>query len=279
VILAWSDAFDAAAPAPVRPVRLPVPIRREWAWEGATGAGVRVAVVDSGVDAGHPAVGRVAGGVALELDERGEVVALEGPHDDLFGHGTACAGIVRSLAPDVELHSVRVLGPNLTGKGAVFAAGIRWCLDQGIQVANLSLSSRSAALKETFHDLADESAFRGMLLVCAANNVVAPSYPSTFASVVSVAATADTDPERFLANPSPPVEFGAPGVGVEVAWLGGRTVTTTGNSFAAAHVTGHLARLLERHPGITPVEARTVLRALAANAVREDERGRPGDGA
>lgn len=264
--LAWADAFDGDGAAPVRPLRLPEPITPEWAWGGSTGGGVKVAVVDSGIDASHPAVGSVAGGVAFELSPEGEITAAEGPHDDLYGHGTACAGIIRSHAPDVELYSVRVLGANLTGKGSLFAAGIRWCLDHGIAVANLSLSSRSQALKTTFHDLADEAAFRGVPLVCAANNVAAPSYPSTFASVVSVAAIATADHDRFLVNPSPPVEFGAPGVDIEVSWLGGATVTTTGNSFAAAQMTGHLARLLGRHPGITVAEAKTVLRALAANA-------------
>jgi subtilisin len=266
VTLAWADAFDDDGTAAVVPLRLPTPITPTWAWGGSTGRGVKVAIVDSGIDASHPAVGAVAGGVALSLSPDGEVVATDGPHEDLYGHGTACAGIIRSHAPDVELYSVRVLGENLTGKGTVFAAGIRWCLENGMALANLSLSSRSPALKDTFHELADEAAFRGLPLVCAANNVAAPSYPATFASVVSVAAIATTDLSRFLVNPSPPVEFGAPGVDLEVPWLGGGTVTTTGNSFAAAHVTGHLARLLGNHPGITLAEAKTVLRALAANA-------------
>ena len=52
----------------------------------------------------------------------------EGPHDDLFGHGTACAGIIRRAAPDATLWSVRVLGSRLTGKGVVFAAGLRWAI-------------------------------------------------------------------------------------------------------------------------------------------------------
>jgi subtilisin len=265
VTLAWTDAFDGDA-ADIAPLRLPSPITPAWAFGGSTGRGVKVAIIDSGIDATHPAVGSVAGGVALGLSPAGEVVGTEGPHEDLYGHGTACAGIVRSHAPDVELYSVRVLGENLTGKGTVFAAGIRWCLDHGMTLANLSLSSRSQALKDTFHELADEAAFRGLPLVCAANNVAAPSYPATFASVISVAAIATTDLSRYLANPAPPVEFGAPGVDLEVPWLGGGTLTSTGNSFAAAHLTGHLARLLGQHPGITLAEAKTVLRALAANA-------------
>ena len=109
--------------------RIGLPIDKDWAWGGATGAGVPVAVVDSGIDASHPAVGTVDRAVALQWDaDAGEVVSDEGPHDDLFGHGTACAGLIRQTAPDVSLWSIRVLGRRLPGKGLVFAAGLRWAL-------------------------------------------------------------------------------------------------------------------------------------------------------
>ena len=111
----------------MRPVpRIDLPIDQDWAWGGATGAGITVAVVDSGVDAAHPAVGAVQRAIALRWDpETSQVLTTEGPHDDLFGHGTACAGIIRRAAPDAALWSVRVLGSRLTGKGLVFAAGLR----------------------------------------------------------------------------------------------------------------------------------------------------------
>ena len=82
---------------------LPLPDAREWAFGGSTGKGVAVAVVDSGIEAGHPRVGGVARSVAIEAapDEPDGYRAVEGPHEDLVGHGTACAAIIRSLAPDV----------------------------------------------------------------------------------------------------------------------------------------------------------------------------------
>lgn len=263
--LAWSEAFEDAHLAPVRPMPLPSPITEEWAWGGSRGAGVRVAIVDSGVDGDHPRVGGVADAVALEARDDGGIDTITGPHEDLYGHGTACAGIVRDIAPDVELVSVRVLGRELTGQGRVLAAGIEWCLEHDVQVVNLSLSSRSEAMKLRLHELADAAAFRGVMLVCAANNVRAPSYPSTFSPVFSVAAIATDDPGRILVNPTPPVEYGARGQDVEVAWRGGTTLVSTGNSFAAPVVSGHLARLLSRHPGLSVAEAKSVLRAVAAN--------------
>jgi subtilisin len=265
---AWSWQFAPDVLARVQPVGLPAPITKDWAWQGADGAGVKVAVIDSGIDASHPAVSAVAGGVALEYDPDADdgVKKTEGSHSDLFGHGTACAAIIRRAAPACELYSVRVLGAKLTGKGLVFAAGLRWAIDNGMQVVNLSLSTGKKDYFGLFHELADEAYFRGVMLVSAVNNVVAPSYPSQYSSVFSVAAHDGTDPFRFDYNPSPPVEFGAPGIDVEVAWLSGATVEATGNSFAAPHLAGLVARILSKHPGLTPFQMKTILCALADNA-------------
>jgi subtilisin len=229
-----------------------------------------VAVVDSGIDAAHPGVGAVDRAAALAWNaETGQVECTEGPHDDLFGHGTACAGIIRRAAPDATLWSVRVLGSRLTGKGVVFAAGLRWAIAQGARVLNLSLSTGREDYFGLFHEIADEAAFAGAVLVCAANNVPAPTYPAQFSSVISVCAHDGRDPFHFDANPSPPVDFGAPGIDVRVPWLSGATITSTGNSFAAPHLTGLVARILSKHPHLTPYEVKAVLRAVADNAVAQ----------
>jgi subtilisin len=229
---------------------------------------VTVAVVDSGVDAAHPAVGAVGRAVDLRWDaDAGEVVTAEGPHDDLFGHGTACAGIILSAAPDAAIWSVRVLGSRLTGKGVVFAAGLRWAITQGARVVNLSLSTGREDYFGLFHQIADEAAFASVVLVCAVNNVPAPTYPAQFSSVISVAAHDGRDPFGLDANPAPPADFGAPGIDVRVPWLSGSTIVATGNSFAAAYVTGLVTRLVSKHPQLTPYEVKTVLRAVASNSV------------
>jgi len=249
--------------------RIDLAIEKDWAWGGASGAGVTVAVVDSGVDAAHPAVGAVDRAIRWRWDAESEqAVSAEGPHEDLFGHGTACAGIIRRAAPDVTLWSVRVLGSRLTGKGVVFAAGLRWAIAEGARVVNLSLSTSREDYSELFHDIADEAAFAGVVLVCATNNVPAPTYPAQFSSVISVAAHDGQDPFALDVNPAPPADFGAPGIDVEVPWLSGGSIVATGNSFAAPHVTGLVARLLSKHPQLTPYEVKTVLRAVASNAVR-----------
>lgn len=248
---AWSWQFDVTSPRDVT-----LPVTRDWAWGEATGEGVSIAVIDSGVDTS--AVGPVAGAVAID----GNTV-VEGPHDDAFGHGTACAGIIRRVAPLAELYSVRVLGSTLSGTGAALLAGVRWALDRKIQVINLSLSTRRREHCAALHELADRAYFGNTVLVAAVNNVPAVSYPAEFSSVISVAACQGDDPFLLRYNPSPPVEFGAPGIGVRVPWPGGGTMTATGNSFAAAHVSGLVARILSKHPGLTPFQLKSILHALA----------------
>jgi len=227
---------------------------------------VKVAVVDSGVEADHPRVGGLAGAVSIEPNADGGTKVVEGLHEDLVGHGTACAAIIRMLAPDAKIYSVRVLGSNLKGRGATFLAGIRWALDNGIHVVNMSLSSKSDQWFGPLHEIADEAYFRNVMLVCAANNVPGPTYPSQFASVFSVAARPGSDPHAIAYNPRPPVEYGACGIDVDVAWQGGGSIVATGNSFATPHVAGLIAALLSKHAGLTPFQVKAVLQAVADNA-------------
>ncbi len=265
---AWSWQFEREVLERAPDIGLDGPITPEWAWGGSVGAGVKVAVIDSGIEDGHPAVGHVDRAVALDHDPDapGGIRATEGPHPDLFGHGTACAGIIRRIAPACELTSIRVLGERLTGKGVVFAAGVGWALDRGIQVLNLSLSTSARAHFGRFHQIVDAAYFRRAMLVSAISNIPGPSYPSQFAGVFSVAATEATDPFGFEYNPNGPAEWGAPGIDLEVAWLAGATIRATGNSFAAPHITGVIALILAKHPELTAFQVKSILAACARNA-------------
>jgi subtilisin family serine protease len=260
---AWS--LSAAAGDSIRlPFDWPDRVTREWAWGGSTGAGVRVCVLDSGIELGHPLVGPVQRSVAVTKDGD-EITIADDDSGDLCGHGTACAGIIRALAPECELTSVRVLGAGYTGSAAVLLAGLEWAIEQGFHVINMSLSTTKRQYVDRLHELADSAYFKRTMLIASAHNMPVESFPWKFASVVSVGSHEEPDPFVLYANPHPPVEFFARGLNVEIAWLGGETITATGNSFATPHVAGLCALVLGKHPQLTPFQLKNVLHLTAQN--------------
>ncbi|MGD2163796.1 MAG: S8 family serine peptidase [Anaerolineales bacterium] len=270
---AWSAQFAADALRELESIGPLSGIDRDWAWGGSGGEGIRVAVVDSGIESDHPGVkGAIELEIVIEYDPESEDKIRILPNDnpqDYTGHGTACAGIIHRIAPKTKIYSVRVLGKDLTAKAMQFAAGIRWAIEHEMHVVNLSLSTSRAQYYGLFHKLTDDAYFKNVILVSAVNNYPVPSYPSLYSSVISVAANDSTDPFTFYYNPSPPVEFGAPGIDIEVPWLNKSTCVTTGNSFASPHMTGIIALILAKHPQLTPFQVKTILYATASNTRAE----------
>jgi subtilisin len=259
---AWSVPADAVERIEAE---WPERVDRDWAWAGATGAGTRICILDSGVESDHPLVGEVQHAVVVAIGEDGEPVVTEDEEGDLCGHGTACAGIVRSLAPECELTSARVLGAGYTGSGDVLLAGLRWAVEQGFDVVNMSLSTTKRQFASALHELADAAYFKRTTIVASAHNMPVESYPWRFSSVISVGSHEDDDPFVFYANPDPPVEFFARGLDVPVAWLGGETLRSTGNSFATPHLAGICGLIRSKHPGLTPFQLKNVLYLTASN--------------
>jgi subtilisin family serine protease len=261
---AWSlpkDAIDQIA----LPTHWPDRVTREWALDGATGQDVRVCILDSGVDASHPLVGELESATVISVGDGDEVLAEDDTVGDVSGHGTACAGIVRRLAPQARISSVRVLGPGFTGSGTVLLAGLRHAIEQGYDVINMSLSTTKKPFAGVLHELADSAYFKRTVLVASAHNMPVESYPWRFSSVISVGSHEQPDPLDFFYNPSPPVEFFGRGVNVEVPWLGGRTLTVSGNSFATPHMSSICALILSKHPELTPFQLKSVLYLTASN--------------
>jgi subtilisin len=262
---AWSDCFVTGALEPFSPVLPSEGVTREWAWGGSTGKGVRVAVIDSGIDAEHPALRGPVNGYVSITEKEGKFIYDTSPHQDSYGHGTACGGIIRCIAPECELYSIKVLGSSLAGRGKIFAAGLQWAIENDMHVCNLSLGTTKKDFFGLLHELADRAYFRRMVLVAAANNLPVPLFPAMYASVISVASHNIQDVDYFYYNPHPPVEFGAWGIDVRVAWLEKKWITSTGNSFATPHITGHVACILSKHPTMTPFQVKSILCELANN--------------
>jgi subtilisin len=232
---AWSLPAEAVDRIRV-PVTLPEQVTREWAWGGSTGAGVRVCILDSGIELDHPLVGRVDHSVAVLKGE------------------------------DVELTSVRVLGAGYTGGGEIMLRGLAWAIEQAFPIVNMSLSTTRTKYVERLHELADRAYFHRVLLVASAHNMPVESFPWRFASVISVGSHEEPDPLTFFYNPSPPVEFFGRGLDLDVAWIGGGTLRCTGNSFATPHIAAVCALILGKHPDLTPFQLKSVLYQTANNS-------------
>lgn len=243
----------------------------------ATGAGVVVAVVDSGVDANNPHLtGAVVGGVDFVGDGEGA-----GGLADPLGHGTAVAGVIAArpvtgsgvvgLAPDAQLLSVRVFRGTdeqsvAAGNGPRadrIAAGIRWAVDNGADVVNVSLSI-NADVPEV-RDAVAYAAANGALVVASAGNRASaadtsdsPRYPAANPGALAVTATDGLGVVTDDSIHGPHVELAAPGTDVHTAATGGGDCVfgTEGaaSSFATGYASAAAALVAQVHPAESPAE-------------------------
>lgn len=233
-------------------------------WRDATGRGVVVAIVDSGIDTEHP---ELAGKVIESVEARieGNRVHFDpSTEGDSAGHGTACAGIIANTAPDAKFASIKVLGAGGLGDGQAFLAGLEYAIKKRYKVINLSLGTTKPQFFAPLHDMLDRAYQAGCIVVAAANNLPQPSFPSVFSSsLISVIKSEETDPLNFGFHYGQTIEMTAPGVNVRTAWVGGGHRNLTGNSFACPHIAGIVARFLEGYPNLTPFQVKSALYAVA----------------
>ena len=233
-------------------------------WLSATGRGVTVAIVDSGIETEHPdLVGKVVESVEARI-EGIRVVFDQSEAGDSAGHGTACAGIIAGIAPDAKFASIKVLGAGGLGDGQVFLAGLEYAIKKKYKVINLSLGTTKPQFFSPLHDMLDRAYQAGCIVVAAANNLPQPSFPSVFSSsLISVIKSEETDPLKFGFRYGDVIELTAPGINVRTAWLGGGHRNLTGNSFACPHIVGIVARFVEGYPNLPPFQVKSALYAIA----------------
>jgi subtilisin len=233
-------------------------------WKSRTGRGVNVAVIDSGIDANHPLLqGKVVESVEAVAEHK-RVLFAPSESGDSAGHGTACAGIISSIAPEAELYSIKVLGAGGAGDGQAFLAGLEYAIKRRFRLINLSLGTTKPQFFAPLHDLLDRAYQAGCIVVAAANNLPQPSFPSVFSSsLISVSKSEDADPFHFGFRFGEVIELTAPGVNVRTTWLNGGFRSLTGNSFACPHIVGIIALLLEAYPNLTPFQVKSLLYSIA----------------
>lgn len=239
-----------------------------------SGRGVRVAVIDSGVDATHPFFAR-AEVASFEVVARGEAhEVVEGPAVDLSGHGTACAGIVHRLAPEAKLVSVRAIGREGRGSREALLAALRFTVRERFEVVSCSLGidlPRGGGLRPVdqrglvdLYEIADAAYVAGVVIVASGPNVTSfKTYPGRFKSLVGVGRGAFADPEMLESAVTADYEILAPGTDVPAPALGGGERRWTGTSFACPHVAAHVARLRAARPGLPLDLVRAGLHDLA----------------
>jgi subtilisin family serine protease len=231
-----------------------------------TGRGIRVAVLDSGVEVDHPALSRVNWVDDLAVVESGYRLAVApGDGCDLFGHGTAVAGVLHATAPDVEIGSIRVLGSSIESRTSVVREGARIAIERGYHILNCSFGCSIPEHVLRYKDWIDDAYLRGTHVVAACNNqdIARQEWPAFFSSVISVS-MAETQREGVIYyQPGSLVEFAAHGVDVDVPWKDGQRKRMSGSSFAAPKVAGLLACLLSEVPDLPPLEAKALLHRLA----------------
>ena len=227
-----------------------------------TGRGVRVAVVDSGIVPDHPKIGPLAGGVALTVGPDGTAVN-SADHGDFAGHGTACAGIIRRKAPEAALYSVRVFDESLTAEGNLLIAAIEWAVAQEIDIIHLSLGTTDVGYRDELARVCRMATDNGIVLVSAEHNEGRESYPALLDEVIGVGSGKLRGLYDYHYRPGAAIECIARGDPQRVCWREPHEIMMGGTSFAAPHITGLIALILQAHAGASLKQVRDILRAHA----------------
>ncbi|MDD5656805.1 MAG: S8 family serine peptidase [Elusimicrobia bacterium] len=235
------------------------------AWPVTRGAGIKVAVVDTGV-ARHRDL-KLAGGASF--------VAGEEWWQDGRDHGTHVAGIIAAQdndqdvvggAPDVELYSVKVLDKDGKGTFESVIAGLQWCVERGMHLANFSITHPTG--NDVLAAAVKAAAAAGLVMVAAAGNTArAVQFPAAYPEVIAVAAATSWNSAADFSSFGPEIDIIAPGVGIPSTVAGGGTGKKQGTSMASPHVTGLAALALAAARGLLRGYA-AVRRALQAAATK-----------
>lgn len=221
------------------------------AWDISTGSDVKVAVVDTGIDLDHrDLIGNIKGQVNT-------ISPLKTGNDD-NGHGTHVAGTIAAVnnsigvvgvGPNISLYAVKVLGKNGSGWLSDVIEGLGWCVDNGMQVVNMSLGSSSDS--QSLHDAVNAVNTAGIVQVAAAgNDGGAVIYPARYPVVIAVSAIDNTDTIASWSSRGPEVDLAGPGVGILSTYNNGYYKTLSGTSMATPHVSGAAALVLTTGVGV-----------------------------
>lgn len=214
------------------------------------GQGIKVAILDTGIDLDHP-----------DLQVAGDITFVPGTNsgDDDNGHGTLVAGIVAALdngtgtvgiAPEVELYAVKVLDKKGMGTMSAIRRGIEWAIDNDMQVINMSFGV-GEKLGQEFRRVLKEACQAGIVIVAAAGNEGTANgegdtmwAPAKYKQVIAVGATDEADNRYSSSSTGDTLELVAPGVKIHSTRKGGGYANLNATSAASPHVAGVAALLI-----------------------------------
>lgn len=230
---------------------------------GATGKGVKVGLLDTGVDSTHPAL---EGSVVANLEAVGEGAELQVQSRwrgvDYEQHGTACAGILHQNAPGAEIHSICVLGRMKKASLDQTLVGFAYAIEQGWDIINISVGTLIPSPKMV--ELAKCALERGQIVIAAKDNHPEQSgFPASLPTVIGVDMDHHPGDWELVYRPDSPIEVEAHGVYVDAPVAGGGMRAYTGTSYACPQIAALAARCREVFPSLTPEEFRTVLGFLS----------------
>lgn len=231
------------------------------------GAGMVVAVIDTGVQLNHPDLAPHLTAARIDFVDGDDVPEDEFGDGDNYGagHGTHVAGIVRLVAPQAQIMPIRVLDTDGRGYSATVAEAILFALENGANVINLSLGMPYES--DLLEDIIEEAAEEGVVVVAAAGNLnsTQKQYPAATECVLSVTAV---DPDRVkadFANFGSWLLLSAPGVGIHSTLPVDGYGSWSGTSMAAPFVAGQAALLLSMNPNLNVVQVADLMGGTAVD--------------
>lgn len=248
-------------------------VKADMAWGCSRGKGVRVAVLDTGIDWTHP---------DLAANVKGSVSFVPGQTAmDTNSHGTHCAGTIAAavngsgvvgVAPEASLYAVKVLANNGSGNWSWLIAGLSWCVQNKIHIASMSLGGGGAPV--ALETMCNAAYSAGVLLVAAAGNkgpgMNTVDQPGKYKNVIAISAIDSANLIAGFSSRGPEVELCAPGVNVLSTIPGGGYGTKSGTSMACPHAAGVAALVWGSHRFATNVQIWNLL------ANTSDNLGNPG---
>jgi hypothetical protein len=224
----------------------------------ATGRGLKIAVIDSGVNLQHP---------HIMAPTRGASLGFTGPDgdsiDDKFGHGTAVTAAIQEKAPGAEYYALRVFGDSLRTTTPRVMEAIEWSVDHGMDLVNLSLGTPNLEYREEMQALVMRAAAAGVVLIAARTAREDVVLPGILEGVIGVDLDWSLPRDRYrIEDGRGCTRFLAPGFPRP---LPGRPPERNvyGISFAVANMTGFVARACEGLRGRSPEVIRQIMAAEA----------------